>query len=133
LSGTGAAAVEYSSRSRSRLRNRPFTLPGVDGNSAEGRYYRDLCLDYACEIGDPTRLSEADATLVRTAAGLAVEAARLQARVVRNEAVDHEQLVRVSNTLTRTLANIRRKSKTAAPTGPSLADYLRTKAEAGPS
>lgn len=124
-SDTGNATVEYSSRSRSRLTNRPFALPGVSGNSAEGRYYRDLCLEYASEIGDPATLSEADATLVRAAAGLAVEAARLQARIVRGEAVDHEQLVRVSNSLTRALAAIRRKAKPAKLLTSSVDDYLR--------
>jgi hypothetical protein len=127
-SATAAAAVTTPLRSRSRLANKPFRLPNVDANSSEGRYFRDLCLQYATELGDPTTLGEAELTLVRTTAGLAVEAARLQSRVVRGETVDTEQLVRVNNALTRNLGTLRKKAKQPHGAVPSLQDYLAKRA-----
>jgi hypothetical protein len=120
-----AAPVEHPCRSRSRLSNRPFALPGVNGNTAEARHFRDLCVEFATELtSDPTTLSETNLTLVRATACLAVEAARLQACVVKGEAVDHEQLVRVNNALTRNLGTLRKKAKQPHAAGPNLTDYL---------
>ena len=131
LSATSAVAVEHPPRSRSRLANEPFRLPGVNGNTAEARHYRDLCLSFAAELSpDPSALSEGDRQLVQATAGLAMEAARMQAALVRGLAVNNEELTRVNNALTRNLSRLRQRRRQPRDDAPNLQEYLAGKGSA---
>lgn len=70
--------------------------------------------------------------MVRQAAAVTVEAERFQACIINGERVDTEQLVRVTNSLTRLMNGVRAKAQTAKAGKKSagLAEYLRNKTEA---
>jgi hypothetical protein len=122
------AIAELPSRSRSRLTNGATLLGGVNGKSAEARRYRDLYLAFVAEAGGDAVVTEAERALCRQAAALTLRSERLQAAIVRGEAVDDEQIVRITNSAARALSALRRRrSKPRAP-GSSLADYLAGKA-----
>jgi hypothetical protein len=80
---------------RSAISNRSRLLPGIDGRSATARRFRDIC--YETEIGG--NVTEVERDLVRQAAGLTLRAEQLQAAIVRGEAVDNDELIRLSRTL----------------------------------
>ena len=119
--------VEFATRPlrlRSRLTNSLHALPGVDGRSIEARRYRDLAIAFANELGGATALGEAEQALVRQAAAMVLQAERLQGAAVRGEAVDLEQLTRLSNSATRALTKlgIKRTSRVVQP--PSRLDAM---------
>jgi hypothetical protein len=82
---------------RSAISNRSRLLPGIDGRSATARRFRDICISYETEIGG--NVTEVERDLVRQAAGLTLRAEQLQAAIVRGEAVDNDELIRLSRTL----------------------------------
>lgn len=88
---------------RSRVTNGTRLLEGIDGRSAEARRYRDLCQSFADDCGGAAALTEAQRTLVRQAAMLAVQSEKFQAAMIRGEMVSDEQMTRVANSLSRTL------------------------------
>jgi phage-related minor tail protein len=108
------------SRQRSRVSNGSKLMAGVDGRSAEARRYRDLCQSFADDCGGASALSESQRSLIRSAAALSVQSEKLQGAVIRGEPVSDEQLTRVANSLSRTLARLKRP----APRIPSLAEYI---------
>jgi hypothetical protein len=87
----------------------------VDQRSAPARRLRDLMQSLAEPLGGLAALTEADRSLVRTAASLTVQAEKLQAQTAGGEAVDLEALTRVSNAQARVLAAIKRKTSPASP------------------
>ena len=101
-------------------------LEGCDRRSREGRRFRDLQIAYADDLGGPDGLSEVERTLIRQAATLQIQAERVQAAVLRGEAVGEEQLTRLSNALARVLAALKTRTKPASAPGQALADYLAT-------
>ncbi len=94
----------------------------IDGRSTEARRFRDLVESFADGLGGLEGLTEAERSLVRGCALLTVEAERMQAQAA-GEAVDLEQLTRVSNAQTRVLRTLQRGKAT-----PSLQAYLASKA-----
>lgn len=111
-------------KQRSRVTN--GALPaGLDGRSAAGRRYRDLQIAYADDLGGAAALTEADKALVRQAAAITVQSEEMQAAIVRGEAVDTAQMVRLSNLLTRLLKTVRSRAKSAAPAKRTLRDLIR--------
>lgn len=108
-----APVAVLTKRQRSALANGDTLITGVDGRSAEARRFRDLCLSFAEPLGGFTGLAEHDAALVRHAASLTMESERMQRQSVRGEPVDAEQLVRVTNALTRTLNALSARRKPA--------------------
>lgn len=106
-------------------------LAGIDGRSATARRYRDLVRDYATELGGDDLLTEPMRAMVRQAAAVTVEAEKMQSAIVRGEAVDTEQMVRVTNTLARLMNVLKAKAKaTKAGRRTDLSEYLRQKATA---
>jgi hypothetical protein len=100
-------------------------LNGVDGRSAEARRYRDLIGSFAADLGgDPSTLSESIKALIRQTAATVVVSERLQAKIVRDEAVDLEQATRVANSAQRGLARLAALRKTSKPHPPSIADIV---------
>lgn len=122
-----ASKSTKSKHGRSAMSNGTRLLDGIDGRTIAGRRYRDLAIALADDLGGVDHLGEADKALVRQAAALTVKSEAMQAAIVNGDAVDDEQLVRVTNALTRALTTIRRKTK-AKPPGPNLADYLEGRA-----
>jgi hypothetical protein len=111
---------------RAAISNGKHMLPGIDGRSAAARRYRDLVADLADDLGGIASLSAADLALVRQAAACTMQAEQLQAAIVNGKPVDSNLLVRVSNTLARTMAALQRKSRKTA--GRSIKDYLAARA-----
>ncbi|GLR54343.1 hypothetical protein GCM10007923_55600 [Shinella yambaruensis] len=70
--------------------------------------------------------------MVRQAAAVAIEAERMQAAILREEAVDADELVRISNVLQRLMNGLKAKAKTARAGQRTqlVTDYLRNKAAA---
>jgi hypothetical protein len=118
---------------RTRASNGKLHAMGVvDGRTVEARRLRDLVLSFAEPLGGFERLSEAERSLVRSAASLTVQAERLQAQAASGAAVDLEQLTRVSNAQTRILRQLGRgRPSPRSDRTPSLADYLASKAREG--
>lgn len=112
--------IERSLTNRSRVTNGTRLLEGIDGRTPGARRFRDLIDSFASDLGGAQDLSEAERALVKQAASVTIRAEQLQAAIVRGEAVDPDELIRLSNTSRRLLASIRRR---AAPK-PTLTDYL---------
>jgi hypothetical protein len=123
-SAAATTVVEHPPRSRSRAFNRQFMLPGTNGGSSDARFYRDCCLEFAELAGGVEALSASDRTMVITAATLRLKQYQLQVAMARGEQIDEETLTRISNSLNRTLAPLRRKARQPHPAGPNLTDYL---------
>ena len=85
-------------------------------------------MSFADELGGEAALCEADKAMVRLAAAMTVQSETLQASIVRGDAVDQEQFVRVTNSLTRALGKIRQKGSPAP--APALRDYLASRSSA---
>jgi hypothetical protein len=120
-------SVSASSRypiARSRISNRPQLLAGVDGRSAASRRYRNLLSSFVASLGGD--LNAAEMTLVHTAVSLTLQNERLQGDIAAGAVVDVEQLTRLANAISRTMAALRRRkplpaspSRAAAPAGES--------------
>ena len=107
---------------RSRVANRPATLPGLDGRSAEARRFREMVTALTDQLGGA--LGEAETLQVRAAASLQLHAEDLSARSLRGEAIDSEQLTRAANGAIRAMAALKgRKGSRPAPP-PSPADLI---------
>jgi hypothetical protein len=114
---------------RSAISNGSKLPGGVSASSPEGRRYRDVVHDLTAELGGT--LTAAEQLQVSTIAGLVVHAERLQGEMLRGEAVDTEQLTRVSNSAARLLNALRKKVAVQArrPAGAEgLRAYLAEKA-----
>jgi len=83
---------------------------GIDGRTRPAKRFRDVFESFAASLGGMAGLSEADRALARTAASLAVKAETMQAEVAAGGEVDAEQLVRVSNSLSRVLGRLRKRT-----------------------
>lgn len=116
---------------RSAFSNDPLRIRGVDGRSEVARRFRDIVLSLADGLGGLDALSEPQRIVIRQAGMLSVQIEQLQAKVVAGDAVDMEQSIRLSNVLTRVLATLGLK-KPEPPRGPSLADYLASRAKDEP-
>jgi hypothetical protein len=107
---------------RSKITNGTKMIHGVDGRSAEARRYRDLAMSFADDAGGAAGLTEAQRSLIASAASLTIQAERMQGAMLRGEPVDVEQQTRVANVLARTLSRLGKRAPPDA--GPTLADYL---------
>ncbi len=114
------------SRSRSRVTNGSEMLRGIDARTAEARRFRDLCEGFTKDLGSPP--GARDLALVRQAAALTVQTETMQAKIVRGEDVNVEQLTRLANGVTRTLRELGIRKRGAQR--PSLEAYLVSKSNA---
>ncbi|PDT24457.1 hypothetical protein CO674_07170 [Rhizobium hidalgonense] len=112
-----------STRNRSAISNGSWLLEGVDNRSALGRRYRDLCMSFADDLGGAASLNEPQRALVRQVAAVTVESEKLQAAIIRGEAVDAENLVRLNNLQARLVKQLDIKPKGQKPKR-SLQDLL---------
>lgn len=104
----------------SAVSNGTRMLDGVDGRSSSARRFRDLMLSFGGELGGIENLTEGERSLVRQAATITIRAEQLQAAIVRGEAVNPDELIRLSNTARRTLASIAPR----LPPKATLTEYL---------
>ena len=111
---------------RSAITNGKRLHDGVDGRSKCARRFRDLVGSSSTAFGGMARLSEAERSLVRQAAALTVRAESLQARVVRGDDVNHDELIRLASEARRALQGIRAREAPKA----SLSDYLAQRGQA---
>jgi hypothetical protein len=79
---------------------------GIDGRTRDAKRFRDLFESFVESLGGKAGLSEADRALARMAASLTVKSEAMQAEVAKGVEVDTEQLVRVSNSLSRVLGRL---------------------------
>jgi hypothetical protein len=98
---------------------------GVDGRTRDARRFRDLFESFAESLGGEVRLSEADRALARTAASLTVKSEAMQAEVAKGGEVDAEQLVRVSNSLSRVLSRLVKRQPRDVATSPLVEHFSR--------
>jgi hypothetical protein len=110
-----------SKTNRSRVSNGTKLATGIDGRSADARRFRDIIPGYEAEF---ETANDFDRSLIKEAAFLALKAENLQARHLRGENVDSDEVVRLSGQLRRVLTALRRRSTMDAPAAPSLADQL---------
>ena len=80
---------------RSGLTNNPYRLDGVDMRTERGRRYRDIVDALIAEFGS------SNAVALRELAGLKFSLEQTQAAVVAGDARAREDLVRLSNLITR--------------------------------
>jgi hypothetical protein len=88
----------------------------------KGAYEAKIAMSYADDAGGADSLTEAQRTLVATAATLTVQSELLKASLLRGEAVDVEQLTRIANVLGRTLQRLGIKKR--AERKLSVPEYL---------
>jgi hypothetical protein len=115
LSQTTRAAVSNGSRLHAK---------GVDLRTREARRFRDLTLSFAESFGGVERLTEAERSLIRSAASLTVQAERLHPQAAAGEAVDLEALTRLSNAQARVLMALKRKTPRPGTAPSPLHTYL---------
>jgi hypothetical protein len=104
-------------------------LRGVNGNSLGARRLRELAAQLADDLGGVDRLSEPVKIQIRQAAALTVEAEQMQARIARGEAINHEDMVRIANSLSRMLQRLGLKRPAPPKAKTPLAAYLASKRE----
>jgi len=90
---------------------RLLALTGVNGASIRARRFRELVLSLADDCGGPDCLSAATANMCRQAAAIMLDLEEMSERVVRGDPVDHEQQVRLSNSLHRLLGKLGLKKR----------------------
>jgi hypothetical protein len=92
-------------------------LPDVyaDGRSKVARRFRALVAAFTSDLGGP--LSHSDTALVRQAAAMTVRAEQAQAALLNGRAVNEDQIVRLSNAVTRILTVLGAK-QSKRPTRP---------------
>jgi hypothetical protein len=89
---------------RAKVSNNSLLLRGVNYRSSMARRFRDLARAYVAGIWAP---DEPTLALARSAALAAMRLEQLQASVIGNEEVDDLKFVRLSGSLSRTLAALR--------------------------
>jgi hypothetical protein len=84
----------------------------IDGRHTSARRLRDLVQSYAAMIGVTVeQLTEAERSLVLSAANLTIKAEQLRAKAATGQEVGEDSLVRVSNAQVRALKALRRLSE----------------------
>ena len=106
--------------------------PGLDCRTAEGRRLVDMARTLAREVAPDGNLSDAQAEAVRRWAALALVAERARARALGRRKTDLVALSRIESTADRArrAALALRAEKSS---GPTLASYLASKSNPGPS
>jgi hypothetical protein len=106
LSDTHAIAERLPSTRNAVSNGSRLHRRGIDGRTRDAKRFRDLFESFAKGLGGEERLSEADRALARMAASLTVKSEAMQAEVAKGGEVAAEQLVRVSNSLSRVLSRL---------------------------
>jgi hypothetical protein len=89
-------------------------LRGIKMTTAAARRYKDLIALYSAGL---TNIGAYESTLLKLAAGMTVQAEAMQVKILQGEPLDEKKLVRVANTVARTLktlADMKAKAASAA-------------------
>ena len=121
-----SASLNVVGRSRhgsSPTANSPFTLPGVDGRSPDGRRFRELAEALVAEYGS------VDVFAIRELSGLKLMLERQHEEILRGDRQSLEDLVRLSNVVERKekALRLRARQKPAPRPLASLRDHLSVK------
>lgn len=82
-------------------------------------------MSLADDLGGASKLTTSQAAMIRQLATVIIESEKLQAQSITGEtAVDHEQLVRLSNLQARLIGQLGLRQRKADDTVPTLADLL---------
>ncbi|ULO23143.1 hypothetical protein [Methylocystis sp. SB2] len=111
------------------MTNRLTVLAGVDGRSARGRRFKDLCIALSAPFGSFEGLSEEEAILVRHAVTMTIAAEEMQLAVANGEMVDNDGLIRTTNALARIMNALKVRHRPKREAASSLAAYLASKAK----
>jgi hypothetical protein len=112
---------------RSAVTNGKRLHSHVDGRTSEARRFRDLIAAFEAEI--PGQLGAIEKGLVRSAAGLQLQAEAMQAAIVRGDPnIDPDTLIRLTGAARRILQAISAKAAARKPAQPSLAEHLARRA-----
>ncbi len=98
-------------KSRSAMTNgarRHLHPEGIDGRSTDARRFKDLIAGFAAPYGGESALTVGEQALVRNAAAMSLKLEQMQADAVAGKPIDSEQLTRLSNSVQRTLASLRK-------------------------
>jgi hypothetical protein len=126
------------SRQRSRIANGSALLQNTDGRSIWARRFRDVYEAHIADLGGEGEISEAEKSIARRAATLAVECERMEAGFATAGAATADELDlygRTANSLRRLLEStgLKRRQKDVTPTiGEFLADHARQQAAHAP-
>jgi len=121
-----AAKPDRPTKRRLRLTQAGIPLPRIDQRTVGAMRYRSLLDSYGAELGG--NLTEADKALIQQIAAMQLRIEQLQAAIVEGQDVDADQIIRLSSEHRRLLTSLRGKVAMNKPAGPTLADYLRSKA-----
>ncbi|WP_325630277.1 hypothetical protein [Bradyrhizobium sp.] len=117
--------TRHQKQGRSAVTNGKRTLIGVRGASKFGRRYRDLIDLFSAEVAEVGGvLTETEAAMIKTAAALAIKGEQMQAAIINGDAINADDLIRLSSEVRRILAEIAGKAGKRKPTGPTLSQYL---------
>jgi hypothetical protein len=119
---------------RSRIANGKALLANTDGRSTWARRFRDLYESHLADLGGEIETSEAERSIARRAATLAVELERMEAQFATAGAATSDELAlygTTANSLRRLLEStgLKRRPRDVTPTvAEFLADHARQKA-----
>lgn len=117
------AIVDVPKKLRSRVTNgRAVFVEGGDGRSAWTRRWRDLCAAHASDLGGEGHLSEAQKSLIKRAATLAIALEQMEATASAGGRLDIDLFGRTVGNLRRTLETLglERRARDATPTLDSI-------------
>jgi hypothetical protein len=117
------SATTEKKRPRSAVTSGRKLLIGSDPNSAWSRRYHDLVTRHVADLGGRDMLSEAQLSLVRRAAALAVELESMEARMSEGQAVNLDTFGRAASHLRRLYESIGLK-RTPRDVTPTLAELI---------
>lgn len=103
MEAAATMSVRLSPKGRSILTNDPRRLPGVDMNSPSGRRYRDIVEALIVEFGS------SDIERIRELGGLRYSREQVQALVVEGDRRAVDDLIRVTNAISRKENELRQR------------------------
>jgi len=108
---------------RSRVTNHADLLPGVNGNTATARRFRDLVRGFLVDAGGLDQCSEVKLGLLRRLAAVTVQAEQLEARLMNGNEVDVATLCTLASTAMRLSVRLGLE-RVAKDVSPSLSDLI---------
>ena len=92
---------------RAAVSNGTRIFDGIDGRTIGARRFRDLMVSLAHDLGGIDALTQVERTLLSHAASLTVRSEQLQAAVLKGEAVDPGDLIRLTDAVAGVLERLR--------------------------
>jgi hypothetical protein len=122
LPAASAARASRFPDPRSKVSRRPLVVAGIDGRSPGARRYRELLSSFVASLGGD--LNAAEMALARNAVSLTLQSELLQTDIAAGRAVDSEQLTRLSNAVSRIMAQLGKRKRPPQPSSSPLLDHF---------